>query len=358
MASSSPPRPLAPGDVVAVHSPYLGEWTAAQIITLDGRYAGVLELDWSGPEPCDLADVALRPLVRTHHAWDNELSYCNQPWVLPRQFKILGNAPLLHDEPSRTYGGYWLIGLQLRAQRAWDNGIEDDDCPWAASFPASDLVADPALTDVRITDIAEFDCGRLVGMFPRLTDLALVGRLGSLINAERLNELTTLRRLEISDLYGMTAADCPLPARLPSLELISLDGIPAEYAAAVRSAWKPEAPQGVYLDIHAARKPEWVAENLDNPLRDWDGRPHISAARYKKAVAAYKTARRAVLAASSAEEFDRIGRAYAEAFNQLNSRTPFLDTADAEDLLDALSPLVEPWALESLHAGIEAVRDW
>jgi hypothetical protein len=152
-----------------------------------------------------------------------------------------------------------------------------------------------------------------------------------------------------------------LPSRLPELERISFDGIPAEYATATRSAWRAEAANGVYVDISGARKPEWVAENRDNPLRDWDGREHISPARYRKAVAQYKATRRAILAADADPAvFEQIGRDYADAFNKLNGRNPFIDTADAEDLVDALSHLVEdrPWARDSLYAGIDSVRDW
>ena len=56
---SVPPRPLSPGDVVAAFCEALGEWAAAQITDLDRRWktAGVLDLDWSGPEPVSLTDL-------------------------------------------------------------------------------------------------------------------------------------------------------------------------------------------------------------------------------------------------------------------------------------------------------------
>ena len=56
---TSPPRPIAPGDVVVTYSDELGEWTAAQITDLNPgwRTAGVLELDWSGPEPLSVDDL-------------------------------------------------------------------------------------------------------------------------------------------------------------------------------------------------------------------------------------------------------------------------------------------------------------
>jgi hypothetical protein len=58
---SVPPRPLAPGDVVAAFCEALGEWSAAQVTDLDPDWkkAGVLDLDWSGPEPASVADPAI-----------------------------------------------------------------------------------------------------------------------------------------------------------------------------------------------------------------------------------------------------------------------------------------------------------
>ena len=37
------------------------------------------------------------------------------------------------------------------------------------------------------------------------------------------------------------------------------------------------------LRITKARKPEWLAQNLDNPFRGWDGAEHIPASAAKKA---------------------------------------------------------------------------
>ena len=73
-----PARPIAPGDVVACYSEDLGEWSAAQITDLNPEWkkAGVLELDWSGPEPRAASDLGhVRPLVLTHHAWAGKLAH-------------------------------------------------------------------------------------------------------------------------------------------------------------------------------------------------------------------------------------------------------------------------------------------
>ncbi|WUI00647.1 hypothetical protein OHR68_02175 [Spirillospora sp. NBC_00431] len=387
--AAAPPRPIAPGDVVAAFANVLGEWTAAQIIdlTADDETASVLELDWSGPEPSSVADLGdVAPLRLTHHAWGGAFSYCDFEWVLPRSYKVIGTMPLLLDEPCRSYSSGWRLGDQLARQRHWDGGGRDDPPdPQSATYKGPELnelldePADPH-TDVRtlnVQGIEALDCDRLVRRFPNLTGLALRGDLGLLSSAASLNELRAMQRLLIVDLYGMSKADRLLPQRVPALESLFLHGIPAEYATSMRSTWRLEIPNGTYVHIRGARKPDWVAENRDNPLRDWDGREHISGPRYMKAVAQYKTTRRAILAVlgdagDAADDrpgrLTEIGREYGEAFNRLDGRSPFIETVEREDLFDALVHIVREaeavhgpdlaWAQDSLISGVEAVRDW
>jgi hypothetical protein len=91
--------------------------------------------------------------------------------------------------------------------------------------------------------------------------------------------------------------------------------------------WRPRIPGGTLVEIAGARKPGWLAEDRDNPLRGWDGRWNISRARFAKATAQYRATRRAVMAEASAGDGElaasrlaQIGRQYAGAFNRLGSR--------------------------------------
>ncbi|MEU8797356.1 hypothetical protein [Spirillospora sp. NPDC048819] len=385
--AAAPPRAIAPGDVVAAFSIALDEWTAAQIIRVDAadERAAVLELDWSGPEPASAADLGdVAPLRLTHHSWDGALSYCNYEWVLPRSYKVIGALPLLHDEPSRSYSTGWRLGDQLARQRRWDAGVRADAAdPWTADYTGAEINdlldrPDDPHTDIRslkVGGVESLDCDRLVRRFPNLTDLTLRGELGLLSAAAALNELGSLQRIHIIDLFGMGRDDLLLPRNVPALEALLLYSVPAEYAAAMRSTWRPEMPNGTYVDVHNARTPDWVAENRNNPLRHWDGRAHISGARFKKAVAQYKSTRRAVMAVLSGDpggdrpaRLVEIGRQYGEAFNRLDDRTPFIETEEREDLFAALDHIVDEaeaahgpglaWARESLISGVEDVRDW
>jgi len=384
---SVPPRPLAPGDIVAGFCEALGEWAAAQVTDLDPDWktAGVLDLDWSGPEPASVTDLGQPAALRlTHHKWTGVLSHVNYEWLLPRGCKVIGAMPLLHARRSASYSRGWQIGRQLAMQRRWDAG---DQGPWSdprevtcAGAELNEALASPAgpwpdIWKLNVRDVTSLDCAQLAARYPGLAVLSVSGNFGALTNASSLNQLTSLKRLLINGLLGMSQADCLHPDRVPALELLQLHNIPYEYATAMRARWRPQAPNGTQVDITGARKAEWLAENTSNPLREWDGRAHISRTRFAKATAQYKATRRAVIAALSADDGEpaasrlaQIGREYAEAFNKLDDRTPFIETEEREELFAALDLIIADAqattrkdltaARQSLIDGAEAARNW
>ncbi|MEU0787894.1 hypothetical protein ABZ341_40980 [Streptomyces sp. NPDC006173] len=311
MRRDRPPRPIAVGNVVTVYSEALGAWTASQVTGIDGaaQCAAVLELEWSGPEPKTVADLGddVQPLRLTHHSWGGKLSHCNHGWVLPRSFTVIGSLPTLVTAPSYSYGPRWGRSEQLALQRHWDSGDREDwTARYALTCTADELVdehtRDVVRADVKhltVCGITRLDCTRLITAFPDLTRLSLSGNLGTLTSAAALNQLPRLQELTIHDLFGMAPSDSLLPRHVPELEEVSLYGIPADYAAAMRKTWRPHVQHGVELDIRGARKPVWTAANT-NPLRDWGGREHLPRTSYRKAVAQYKTALDAFLPRSPA----------------------------------------------------------
>ncbi|MEV8328846.1 hypothetical protein [Kitasatospora sp. NPDC056731] len=386
---STPPRPIVPGDVVAAFSEYLGEWTAAQITNLDPDHqrAGVLHLDWSGPEPMSVVELGeVVPLWGPFGP-----AHCSYEWVLPRSCKVIGTLPLLHGQPPSSYAFGWGMGLDLALARRRRQGDESQwRDPWAKSItgtelndsPAGPVVPDEETRRLNVRAVESLDCARLVERYPALTGLTLSGPV-TLSSASSLNELTSLKHLRLSDVFGMVEADCLLPGCVPELEELELVSVPAEYATAMRRLWRPEERQGVYLMVAKPRKPQWLAENLNNPLRNWDGREQISAAVYKKALAQYRATRRAVLAVlasgASGDSADvltprlvELGEQFGEAFNELDARAGFIETVEREELYDALGAIITEaaaesgaesgtdlaWAGEALIEGCESVRDW
>ncbi|WP_328991465.1 hypothetical protein OG394_34845 [Kribbella sp. NBC_01245] len=380
LTPDAPPRPIAVGDVVVAFNDLLGEWTAAQVTHFHEEWKSValLELTWSGPEPAGIDDLGVvEALKLSHQSWGGGLSHCFFEWILPRSHKIIGTMPVLQAKPPSSYSAGWRIGDQLFYQRRWDSGNRDEFIdPAELSCTGAELnaLSGPRqdLRILRVAGIDELDCKQLVESYPDLTELILTGNLGILANAGSLNRLTRLKSLIISDLFGMDGPDCLLPKHVPALENLWLSSVPRDYASATRTAWRGEIVHGVSLEIQAPRKPEWVAENLNNPLRDWDGRERISALRYKKALALYRTTRRAVQDAFANASGDarlarltEIGRGFSEGFNKLDGRDPFIETVERDELFAALNHLItevggmdDPAARDALLASAEANRDW
>jgi len=97
-----------------------------------------------------------------------------------------------------------------------------------------------------------------------------------------------------------------------------------------------------------ARKPEWLAENLDNPFRNWDGRENISSTNVKKAHTQYKNTRSKILGMISdfrdnknseqllIELLNEVS-VFTELFNKINKRSDFIETMESEKIFEALS---------------------
>ena len=172
----------------------------------------------------------------------------------------------------------------------------------------------------------------------------------------------------------MTKSDCLLPEAVPALEWLVLRSVPREYGSAMRTVWSRELTKGCFTAISALRSPEWLTENVDNPLRDWDGREHISPAKFRKSVAQYKSTRRAVMAVLADPSSDlkarliALGREYGSAFNKLAERDDFIETEEREELFAALMTMAhgspstpeeaKKLAAEWLAQGLEETRDW
>ena len=220
------------------------------------------------------------------------------------------------------------------------------------------------LEELQIHRVARCDVAAVAQTFPQLRMFNLSGMPSFLDNASCLARLPELQCLRLFETFGFDGI--PGPGDLPKLHTIQVSSLPADAAASIRKHYK--SVPGVSLRVERPRKPEWLEENLGNPLRAWDGRDGISTPQAKKAFAAYKTAqvamRQALIATDDSlqAEAERISRDFIASFNAMDARKPFIDTIECEEIIDALDKIWEllPDRIDrrALESAVDAVREF
>ena len=216
--------------------------------------------------------------------------------------------------------------------------------PDLPSLQGLDRLGALSLTGVKAIDLAP-----VVARFPCLTALRIWGNPGVVSHMQSIAALPQLQMLTLSDIFGFSAADFPRPEQLPNLSSLWMTSVPSDVVSYVKTAYKQAAALGLDLSLSKARKPEWLAENLHNPFRDWDGREHISATHARKAALAYKNLRAATHNIESSMDVAALltaaVTAYTEAFNFIDRRSKAIETVEREEiyrvLFDVLNPLVQ-----------------
>jgi len=208
------------------------------------------------------------------------------------------------------------------------------------------------IENLDVTDVAE--------RFPGIAWLHLFGAPGLLHSLDGLPALPRLASLWICDLFGYAPDDFPGPDELPTLTSLDLDSIPADVAARVRARYR-KAPR-VEVTVRRPRKPEWLAENLENPLRHWDGRDSIPRAAAKKARTAFIAALRQVRDETPTDENTVTAAAtgFLDTIAALNRKHQFLYTLEREEVIDAVDTLtagLSPEAHRALEPLIEDALD-
>lgn len=213
-----------------------------------------------------------------------------------------------------------------------------------------------ALGGLHLTDVADVDIAAIADHHPALNTLRLWGKPGMVSNMACLSRLAGLQMFTTVDLFGFSPDEFPAPLQLPHLSQLWMHSLPADAAGAVKKAWKKAAQSGLDLSIKQARKPEWLAENLTNPFRGWDGREHIGAANAKKAATLYKKmliSLRDIDASSEAASVNAIAdamvRSYTGAFNTMDRRSNIIETIEREEIGEVLHDLLS--RIEQQTAG-------
>ncbi len=213
-----------------------------------------------------------------------------------------------------------------------------------------------------LTGVTEVDLAPVVRRFPQLRELRIWGKPGNASNFHSIAQLTQLQMLTTFDVFGFGADEFPAPEQLPKLSQLWMTSVSADVAKAVKTVYKKAAAQGLDLSISKPRKPEWLAENLHNPFRDWDGREQISAAQAKKAALAYKNllaATRAIdatmPAAEAAAALDAMVTAYTVDFNKMD-RSGMIETVEREEIYSVLVDVLKQLEQELGEQGAVLVR--
>ena len=196
------------------------------------------------------------------------------------------------------------------------------------------------LPKLHIRNIKNVDLLYSLSNNTELKSLFLHGKLGFVTNLTAISALKKLETLSTFEIFGFTGKDFPLPEKMPSLNFIRMTGAPHEAVQVIKKQYKH-----IDLDIRQARKPEWLAANMDNPFRNWDGDETIPRGGAKKAFDIYKKTRQELktLCLSGADIQSRaevLCKQYIEVFNKLDSKHEFIDTVFREDIILALEKII------------------
>ena len=182
--------------------------------------------------------------------------------------------------------------------------------------------------------------------YPKLRELRLWGSPGNLINFDKISEFSELEVLTTMELFGFTADEVPKPEKLQKLYMLWMDSLPEDAAKEVKKLYKKRKSEGLDLWITKPRKAEWLAQNLENPFRSWDGEEHITPANAKKAADIYRKTRAAVVklvegpSHSFEKDVENLVRDYTEGFNKMDRKKPFIDTVERDEVFTALDGIL------------------
>ena len=205
------------------------------------------------------------------------------------------------------------------------------------------------LRDLRIfSQRGEYiDLACVAASFPNLREIFINAQGGTLNNIDALVKFKHLKDVWLSDVYGFERF--PTRAQLPHLKRLWLWSAPKSACEAARAQFKD-------IENFAVRQPrskQWLAANLNNPLRGWDGREGVSAATAKKAMKAYIDAHKklsALEAKPASSEFKtektEILKEFIAVFNAIDAKYS-IDTMEREEIWEAFCKLAELAAVDA-----------
>ena len=197
------------------------------------------------------------------------------------------------------------------------------------------------------------DIAEIANTFPNLEFLKINGQNASLRNIEALAKLQHLESVWLSDLYDFDSF--VKKTEMPNLRSISLWSVPKIVTDKVKKEFK-----GIdELDIKQARTDEWIKANLDNPLRNWDGREGTKPSVAKKAMKAYTDAYKKLSGNKNKDEAVTTLQNFIAIFNEIDKKH-HIDTLEREEIWEAFKILAEltPLSVNEIEDIFEDLRDF
>lgn len=220
------------------------------------------------------------------------------------------------------------------------------------------------LTTLVLKQIQNFSLTTVTSRFPDLFSLGLSGKPGYIRDIDEITKLYDLETLSMNDLFGFSADEFPQPEGLPELKRFWLESIPSDVARAIKKRYKSRVHD---MYVLKPRSDEWLCENMNNPLRHWDGNESITKSKYTKSLALWKETRRRVLETVALYDgytpsINRIVIDYVEGFNKLNNRSQFIETEQREDIINAFIQIMDEAGIckerNSIMQLIDDNRNW
>lgn len=194
-----------------------------------------------------------------------------------------------------------------------------------------------------LNDIAEIDAEEIMKCFPDIKDLLMIGCPGIVKNVQMLGRLNKLQRLSLWDLFGFSMEFLEGLAQMTELWELDCESIPKDVGTEIRKRWKGRIS---VLSVTKLRDENWLKENMDNPLRHWDGSEFVPPAAYKKSLQCYKNTGKKLREAAGRQDILRIAQEYTEEFNKLNKKyKEFIETDEREDIFDIMKQLYEDYVV-------------
>lgn len=255
------------------------------------------------------------------------------------ELDMTGIRRLVLARDTRSLKLYGEIRPDLQIDDSLCNGKIDLEISLKKASPQRYGLQKIKIRRLRLTDIRELDMGQIAGQFPEVEYLNISGSPGVVAHMQAVGVLSGLRNLYCKDLFGYGAGDMETLESLSELRELDFESVPKEAGQYLKKRWKGKLDR---LDIAHLRDENWLRDNLENPIRHWDGNEFIPEAAYRNARKCYKDTKKQLLETADRAGIEDIVRRYTQQFNRLNERyEEFIETEEREDIYAAMQSLYE-----------------